>query len=422
MRKYLVISLSSIALGLLFFVLAFSSQAARSQHVYLGSDERLVYVPYSNGDTIPDFSNVGYGGGGVAIPSVPVVKTVEPGEGDDGGTIQAAIDEVSARSPDCQGFRGAILLKAGAYEVEGTVTIRASGIVLRGEGEGENGTLIRATGTTPRTLINVAGVGNRTEVAGTRQAITDSYLPVGARTLNVADASGFQVGDRVLVVRTPNQEWIDAIGMDACATKGTGYDTSDLVGSTCISAEAWTPAARTMRYERLITAVNGNRITLEAPVVEAFQAEFGGGYVAKYEFPGRIENCGIEYLRSESAFASETDENHANYLISLTNVENAWVRHATSVYFVQGTIFVGAGARSVTVQDSSSLDHKSVITGDRRYPFNLDDCSFVLVMRCYSKTGRHDFVTGSNTPGPNVFFDSRAEESYSELGPHHRWG
>ena len=42
-------------------------------------------------------------------------------------------------------------------------------------------------------------------------------------------------------------------------------------------------------------------------------------------------------------------------------------------------------------------------------------------MRCYSKTGRHDYVTGSNTPGPNVFLDSRAEQSFSELGPHHRW-
>ncbi len=52
-------------------------------------------------------------------------------------------------------------------------------------------------------VINVAGAGNRAEVAGTRKAITDSYVPVGAHSFNLADASGLQVGDNVLVVRTP---------------------------------------------------------------------------------------------------------------------------------------------------------------------------------------------------------------------------
>jgi hypothetical protein len=86
-----------------------------------------------------------------------------------------------------------------------------------------------------------------------------------------------------------------------------------------------------------------------------------------------------------------------------------------------GTMHAGSGAKYLTVQDSASLDHKSQITGDRRYPFSLEGASHVLVMRCFVETGRHDYVTGSNTPGPNVFLDSRAEGSYSELGPHHRW-
>jgi HYR domain len=409
------------SLGLLLALGVSKGQAPQSQHVYLGSDGRLVYVPYPNGDTIPDFSNAGYGGGGVTLPDVPVVKTIIPIDGDDGANIQAAIDEVSALTPDSRGLRGALLLKAGTYEVGATVRIRTGGVVLRGEGDGTNGTMIKATGTTRRTVIEIAGVGNRVEVAGTRQAITDLYLPVGTHIVTVADAAGFSVGDDILVVRTPNQEWIDSIGMDACSTLGTVYDTTDVNGSTCISEDHWTPSARIMRYERKVRAVSGNQITIDAPVVESFQAEFGGGYVAKYQFPGRIENCAIEYLRSESEFASDTDENHAVRMISLANVQNAWVRNATSVYFEQGTVLVGSGAKYVTVQDSSSLDHKSQITGGRRYPFSLDDCSYVLVLRCYAKTGRHDYVTGSNTPGPNVFLDSRAEQSFSELGPHHRW-
>jgi hypothetical protein len=396
----------------------------RSQHVYVGEDGRLVYVPYENGDRIPDFSFAGYGGGGVALPTVPTVITVSPVDGDDGASIQSAIDEVSALPLDTDGFRGAVLLTAGTYEVEDSLSIRASGVVLRGEGDHPEGTVIRAVGTSRRTVIDVSGIGNRTEVSGSRRAIIDAYVPVGVFTLNVSDASGFAVGDEVLVVRTPNQEWIDAVGMDSCTTIGTAYDTSDVSGQTCLGGSGvspWTPSSRIMRYERRITAINENELTLDAPTVEAIQAEFGGGYLAKYQFPGRIEKVGIEYLRSESDYASDTDEQHALRMISLANVHDAWVRNVTSRFFEQGTVVVGGGSKYVTIQDSTSLDHKSLITGGRRYPFSLDDSSFVLVMRCLARTGRHDFVTGSNTPGPNVFLDSQGLDSYSELGPHHRW-
>jgi hypothetical protein len=410
---------TAVGVGALAALSAFS--ASESQHVFVGGSGRLVYVPYPNGDTIPDFSHAGYGGGGVALPSVAVARTVTPVDGDDGASIQAAIDEVSARPLGADGFRGAVLLKAGTYEVAGSVTIAASGVVLRGEGDGPSGTLIRATGATPRSVIRVSGVGDRAEVAGSQQPIAEPYVPVGAHTFTVVNASAFHVGDAVLVVRTPNQEWIDAVGMDACTGVGTSYDTADVDNSTCISESFWKPADRIMRYERTVTAVVGNQVTVDAPVVESIQAVFGGGYIAKYTFPGRIQNCGVEWLRSESDFTSATDENHAERMIALTNVENAWVRNVTSVYFSQGTVLAGAGAKYVTIQDSASLDHKSVITGGRRYPFSLDDAQFVLVMRCFAKTGRHDYVTGSNTPGPNVFLDSRAEQSFSELGPHHRW-
>ena len=394
--------------------------AGASQRLYLGSDGKLGYRPYPNGDTIPDFSRAGYGGGGVALPTVPVKRTVSPVTGDDGATVQAAIDAVSGLAPDASGFRGAVLLTSGTYEVAGSVTIRASGVVLRGEGDGPTGTVIRATGTSTRTVINVTGVADRAEVSGTRQAITDTYVPVGAHTLTVANASGFAVGDDVVVARTPNQQWIDAVGMDSCTTVGTSYDTSDVNGSTCLD-NPWTPSSRTMLYERRITAVSGNQVTIDSPMVEAVQSVFGGGSVYKYRFPGRIQRVGVEYLRAESDFASDTDEAHANRMIALGNVQNAWVRNVTSVYFVQGTVIVNAGAKHVTVQDSASLDHKSQITGGCRYPFQIDDGTHVLIMRCYSRTGRHDNVTGSNTPGPNVFLDNRAEQSYSELGPHHRW-
>jgi hypothetical protein len=393
----------------------------RPPRVRLGADGRLSYVPYDNGDTIPDFSTAGYRGGGVALPQVPVRATVAPADGDDGTRIQAAIDAVSALPRGSDGFRGAVLLKAGTYEIADAVKIAASGVVLRGEGRGPKGTLLRATGTKRRTLVAVAGLFDREETPGSRQAITDSYVPVGATRVTVKEPSGFHVGDAVIVARTPNQEWVDAVGTDDCRTKGTAYDTADEDGVTCLSESPWTPRDRVMTYERRIAAVDGNRLTLDAPLVEALQAEFGGGYVVRYTFPGRIEECGVESLRSESDFASDTDEQHATRMVDLTAVQNAWVRDVESSHYEQGTAHVGSGARYVTVQDSASLDHKSQVTGGRRYAFAIDDASFVLVMRCRSETGRHDFVTGSNTSGPNVFLDSVAHRSLSEVGPHHRW-
>jgi Cellulose binding domain/F5/8 type C domain len=376
---------------------------------------------YANGDTIPDFSRVGYLGGGVALPSVPVKATVTPVSGDAGATIQAAIDSVSALTPDpTTGFRGAVLLKAGTYNVAGSVTISTSGVVLRGEGDGPTGSIIHATGTSTRTVIQVKGSGSRTEVSGSRQAITSSYVPVGTRTLTVANGSGFHVGDDVVVERTPNQDWIDATGMDSCTTVGGPYDTADVDGSTCLD-NPWTPAERVMDYERKVTAVSGNTITVDAPMVEAIASQFGGGSVFRYTFAGRINHVGVEYLRSESDYASDTDEAHANRMVAFFSAENSWARNLTSRFMVQGTFEAGTGSRYITIQDSASLDHKSQITGGRRYAFDIEHASNVLVMRCYGNTARHDFVTGDNTPGPNVFFDGRAEQSYAEVGPHQRW-
>jgi len=61
---------------------------------------------------------------------------VKPSRGNDADRIQGAIDRVSALAPDKKGFRGAVLIKRGRYELDKPLRIAASGVVLRGEGEG----------------------------------------------------------------------------------------------------------------------------------------------------------------------------------------------------------------------------------------------------------------------------------------------
>lgn len=61
-----------------------ASRAAPAIHsalVFAGKNGRLIYQAANvRGDTIPDFSNCGYRGGGVALPAVPVKVTVSPAQ------------------------------------------------------------------------------------------------------------------------------------------------------------------------------------------------------------------------------------------------------------------------------------------------------------------------------------------------------
>ena len=108
--------------------------------VTLGPGGRLVYTSNALGDTVPDFSTVGYHSNEVPLPTafdVPAIITLSAvgGTGDDTARIQAAIDNVSALPLNPAGFRGAVLLEAGEFRVNATLFIRASGVILRGSGD-----------------------------------------------------------------------------------------------------------------------------------------------------------------------------------------------------------------------------------------------------------------------------------------------
>lgn len=377
---------------------------------------QLVYGKYANRsdaanvtNRIPDFSFAGYRGGGVAIPTVAVVKTITPVVGDCRALIQAAIDEVSARTPDANGFRGAILLKAGVYPVSDQLLIQTAGVVLRGEGTEMNQTVIIGTKTDlnldtdgARGLLEIRGTQTGLgEVAGSRVLITAPFVPTGSNSLTVAAGHTFQVGDRVGIQRTVNQAWIDAIGM---ATYG------------------WTPDGYSTNIERTITAISGTQLTFDLPFYLPFYEQFGGGAVFKVNGTGRIRNVGVENIRFESVFASNTDEAHEAFSVKFLSAENCWARNLLSKYFSKGCVLLDNYTRFNTVEDCGMLDHKSVVTGGRRYSFSLEGYTYGnLIQRCYTYAGRHDFVSGARVPGPNVFLDCGGKNATAESGPHHRY-
>lgn len=378
----------------------------QSKYVTLNADASLTYHPDERGNIIPDFSRVGYHEQDKPIPDMPVVKVVQaPKDGDAGTVIQNAIDEVSALMPDANGFRGAILLKKGTYNVSGKLFIKNSGIVLRGEGDDQNGTRIIAAGKGQRTLLNIEGDGN-IKPTGEKIKITDDFVPTGAKSFHLASTASLKVGQRIILYRPSPQNWIHDLKMDQIQERqGT---------------KQWQPGEYDLHYERIVTGIKGNQIEIDNPVVMQLDAKYGGGAIYPYTFEGRIKEVGVENIRFESAYASDTDEDHGWIAVGLSKIENGWVRNVTSRYFGYACVSTEDGARNITVTDCKCLDAKSVITGGRRYSFN-NTGQLNLFMNCHAEEGRHDYVTGARVCGPNVFYNCKAKNEHADIGPHHRW-
>lgn len=376
--------------------------------VYMATSGKLAYNKFANeGETnkdnvVPDFSTAGYKGGGVALPNIPVKKTINAIAGDNRLNIQNAINEVKNLPADANGFRGAVLLQSGNYDVEGTLVIDQSGVVLRGMGQGPTGTIIKATKKVQHDLIELKGTGSGlTEVAGTRKKITTNYVPTGALSFDIESTVGYLVGDVIAVYRVPNVDWINALDM---------------------AQYGWTAQDYAVSHERKIVAINGNTITLNAAVVDPMQSKYGGGFIYKTNVSGRISNSGVENLRVSSYYANDDDEDHGWNGIVLTRTEHCWVKQVTAQYFGYAAVSLSTLSVFNTVEECAMLEPKSQTTGSRKYSFNLEaGASFNLFQRCYTNGGRHDYVSGSRVPGPNVFLDSYSINTKADIGPHHRW-
>ncbi len=397
-----------ITLILLLFLSLQEVKAQTSSLVAVGANGRLVYTPDAKGNVVPDFSAVGYMNSEAPIPTVGVVLTINPVVGDNLANIQNAINQVAAMPLDANGFRGAILFTAGTYNISDTVTISASGIVLRGVGFNGSGTNFIATKTSQHILFDFIGASGTAYNSSnsTRKAITDSYVPIGAKQITVASGHSFAIGDKVFVHRIPNTAWINLLGMNLLSTIDP-------------AATNWTASGYDMDSERKITNINGNVITLDAPIMDVIDPLYSTGELVKFT-DSRIQKCGIENMKISSIYASSTDENHGWEAVSFDKIYNSWARNLDVYYFGYSAVHINSDASFITVDSCKMLDAKSIIDGGRRYSFVIDG-QRSLVQNCTTRNGRHDYVNGSRTCGPNVFYNSTATIQHSDIGPHHRW-
>ncbi|MCX2452515.1 DUF6298 domain-containing protein [Pedobacter sp. PLR] len=374
--------------------------------VFQGKDGKLNYTPDEKGNRIPDFSYAGFMAGAQTIPEATVKVTVPIRAGDATLSIQSALNYVAKLPLGKDGLRGAVLLEKGKYEIAGSLKINASGVVLRGSGTGASGTLLHATGLDRLGVLRISGLDDRLEEKPVD--IRDQYVPVNAMKITLANAAAFKPGDQVIVHRPSPKNWIAAIGTDHF---GGG-----------ITSLGWKPGQRDIQWDRKIVAVNGNELTLDAPLTTALDALYGVSTVSKYSWKGRIERSGVENLKLQSSFDDKNpkDEYHRWTGIALENIKDGWVRQIVFEHFAGSVVSVQESANRITVEDCKSLSPVSEIGGERRYTF-LTAGGQTLFQRLYSEYGYHDFAVGYCAPGPNAFVQCQAYLPYSFSGTIDSW-
>ncbi len=367
-------------------------------------NDSISYISDTRGNRILDFSYCGYKSSELDIPNVINTIFVPKQEGDASEIIQRAINYVSMLKPDAKGFRGAVLLDIGIFNLNKNLWIRASGVVLRGSDKHK--TILLKHGVDRSALLHIEGINNR--VLKDSFHLTSDYVPVNEKTIELSSTLELKVGDRINIVRPSTADWIKSVG---CDIFGGG-----------ISATGWKPGDIDVTWDRTLVAISGNKITLNAPLTVAIDAQFGGAKVNKYDWNGRISESGVENLTMISDYDKKypKDEDHCWTGISVENAENCWVRQINFSHFAGNAVFLQPTSSKITVEDCISREPISEIGGLRRIIFYTMGQQN-LFQRCYSENGINDFAAGYCAPGPNDFIHCKAKNALGFSGAIDSW-
>ena len=176
-------------------------------------------------------------------------------------------------------------------------------------------------------------------------------------------------------------------------------------------------------WNRVVTKINGNEVTLNAPLTMTLDRVYGNAKVTAYTWSGRIEQIGIENILMKSTYdaSNPKDEEHRWLGISIENAKNAWVKQVNFKHFAGGAVSLLKSAQQITVEDCIATEPISEIAGFRRHTFYTEGQQ-TLFQRCYSENGYHDFAVGGfGTTGPNVFVQCESHLPFNNSGAIGSW-
>lgn len=396
---------------LLVVTIYFSTPTLRAQksnpQIVKNTEGTIVFTKDSLGNQIPDYSYCGYQNSNQSIPTIPIKAVVATIEGDATATIQEALDYVGSLKADQNGYRGSVLLNSGVYHIEGNLIIAKSGVVLRGSGTGDNGTVLLSTGSERMALIQLLGGKNQTSEKIIN--IEDNYVPLGTRTLNLSKSTALTSNSSIRIVSQFKQHWIDLLQMNNFGgeTDWLGWKTSDFK----------------IVADREVIDVDGHKITLDAPLTQPLNNDLSVNYLEIYNTENRIVNSGVENLIIDSEYRrlNPKDEQHRWDGISIDNAIDVWVRQVNFYHLAGSAVIVQQNAKRVTVEDCIAKNPISEVASYRRNTFYTEGQQ-TLFQRCYAASGFHDFAVGGyGTSGPNVFVQCKSYLPFSYSGSIGSW-
>lgn len=238
---------------------------------------------------LPDFSYAGYHSGEKPIPSPSQSASVltfgaRPNdEIDDSAAFQKAIDSTQT---------GVILIPKGRYILSNFLEIKKSGIVLRGEGQGQDGTILYM----PKPATEISGkkdygfaTGGSGQIISFSGANTSPYLTNvkpgaqrGTHTVTVDNPSKIKAGDKVML----------QVNDDKLGGAFWRHLHNDRLNSWQELVD-W--AAASGKWLFTVTKVKGNQVTFKEPLRFDIRAPWSAQLLGQ----NQIEECGIENIRLE---------------------------------------------------------------------------------------------------------------------------
>jgi hypothetical protein len=407
-------SISFLIASVLLSGLLASASSPAQRFVDVDTHGKLTYPADDRGNRVPDFSHAGYRGGNEPIPNRPATSAIvleRPVEENGvrklviGQSVENAVRRLCQQPADATGYRGTLLLSPGMHVVTGPIRVTASGVVIRGSGPE---TVLFARGTDRRAVIAVAGRGEPER--GSAVKIADAYVPVGATSFSVESAEPFRVGQSIEILHSSPKAWIAAVEMDRFPSRDKG------------SYLDWKPGTLDQRVERVVAKIDGNSITIDAPLPVSLDATLAECTVSTLSWPKRIHEVGIENLTIESEYDAKNphDENHAWTGISFERCRDGWVRNVSFRHLAGSAVAVWQSASRITIRDCDSAEPISEIGGERRETF-LTCGQQTLFFKCKSSHGRHDFATGHLAIGPNAYVQCTADHAHGDSGGIGSW-
>ena len=335
------------------------------------------------GRFLHDFSYAGYHHSEVAlpepqnlVPTVTVVNADAAGETDSTAAIQAALDEASVAG-------GVVLLPAGLYRVDGLLTVKASNVVLRGEGSD----LTKVFFTRHENMTGKAHLTFSGSIQTQTETLLAAEAQVLAKVIAVEDGSAFTAGDDVSLGWVITDEFIAEHGMEGTwiAFNGT-----------------WQPFFR-RTVVAVDTAVEPHLVTLDVPL--RYPAQLRDGASLRRE-SGYLSEVGVADLSLANAVGwEEAWANERTHVLSFLAVKDSWVRRvATFPSPLAPTEGPGAGAhlqnsglqihasKAVTVADCTLEKAQNRGGGGCGYLFEIRVSSEILTRDCVGLDGRHNFI------------------------------